>query len=290
MRFRSSILDACLIVTLCVLGAAIHQTSRVLDAEPSGAKREGRVGPLPDGRVVRVLSLGFERLVADLFWLRTVYYIGDERSHAAGYPDGARLAELVTDVDPYFTTAYVIMNAVLSTLRGDPEASIRLLEKGIRFNGHYWRLHFLQGFNYFFGRGDYAQAAHHIRMAAARGGPDYLPFLATRLYVGAGQAETAIAFVLSRLREAETPEVRERLETRLRDLRVARDVSQINGAMERYRAEHGVDPPDVPSLVIAGFLAEEPRDPEGNAYEIRNGRAESVLETDDLRLKRGAGI
>jgi tetratricopeptide (TPR) repeat protein len=278
-----------LVAALLALGLGIHSTSLRLEQFITERHAAGDVGPLPNGKALRVISLGFERLVADLFWLRTGYYIGDEASGRAGYPAAGRLAELVTDIDPYFTTAYVIMNSVLAELRRRPEDAIPLLEKGLRYNDHYWRLHFLQGFNYFFARSDFLRAAEHIGEASTRGGPDYLPLLATRLYAEAGQPETAIAFVKARLLQAESPQVQSVLEERLRNLVIKRDLLSIDEAIEGYRAIHGAPPSDVAALAREGHLNREPLDPEGNPYRIRDGQAATVLEYEDLRIRTPGG-
>jgi tetratricopeptide (TPR) repeat protein len=284
MRFRSVWFELLFVAVLIVAAVAIHRTNLALERFDTEATAPGEVGPLPDGKALRVLSLGFERLVADLFWLRTVYYIGDPASDAAGFPAAHRLGELVTDIDPYFTTVYVHMNAVLETLRNTPDDAIKLLEKGLRYND-YWRLHFLQGFNYFFRKNDYQRAADHLREATQRGGPRYLPLLVARLYAEAGSPDTGIAFIKARLLSAESPKVREDLERRLRDLLIVRDLGQIEAALERFQADRGGPPPDVYALVREGYLPEEPLDPEGNHYRIRDGRVEAVLEHDDLRIR-----
>ncbi|MGH7341135.1 MAG: hypothetical protein ACREKH_11645, partial [Candidatus Rokuibacteriota bacterium] len=172
LRLQGS--DLALTLLLVVLALCAHGVNLRLESFERAALPPGHVGPLPDGRALRVLSLGFERVVADAFWLRTVYYIGDEEVHAAGFPDAHRLAALVTDVDPYFTSAYVIMQSVLGVLRHDPDAALALLDKGIEHNPNYWKLHFLAGFTRFFDRQDYARAADHMRRAAELGGPSYL--------------------------------------------------------------------------------------------------------------------
>jgi hypothetical protein len=290
MRFRSIVTELLLIGALIALGAAIHRANVGLERLETGRMVAGEVGPLPDGKALRVLSLGFERLVADLFWLRTVYYIGDDAAEVVGYPAAHRLARLVTDIDPYFTTAYVVMNSVLATLCDTPDDAIALLEKGIEFNDWYWRLYFLQGFNYFFGKNDFERAAYHMHEAAKRGGPEYLPLLVTRLYVEAGNPETAIAVLDARIQEAESPRVLEKLERRRRHLVIARDLTEINRAIEQYRIAQGELPPDVRSLVEEGYLSEEPTDPDGNRYRIRNGQAETVLDHDDLRVRRQGSV
>src|SRR5512145_2344466 len=98
-RYRMALTGA-LIVSLFVAGWASHRTNRFLEAR-SVEQREsdGEIGPLPDGKTLHVASLGFERVLADLFWIRTLYYVGDDYAARAGYPSAERLAQLVTDID-----------------------------------------------------------------------------------------------------------------------------------------------------------------------------------------------
>ncbi|NRA04251.1 MAG: hypothetical protein HRU00_16790 [Myxococcales bacterium] len=227
MRIRPWIVDGLLILSLVAVASGIYRLNLTLESPRAAVGQPGEIGALPDGRVLRVLALGFERLVADLFWLRTVAYVGDDNVAAAGYPSAGALAELVTDIDPGFTSVYVLMNTLLESLCGEPDAAIALLDKGLRHND-YWRLHFLQGFNYFFHKHDYARAATQMQLAAERGGPAYLPLLVTRLYTEAGSLDTAIAFVQARLAQASTAEEREMLETRLQVLYQARESGETD--------------------------------------------------------------
>ena len=277
-EYRTELL---LLALLCALGLSVHRSNLALEERVQVAKASGDVGPLPDGRALRVLSLGFDRLVADLFWLRTVYYVGDERSDAAGYPAVDRLADLVTDIDPHFRTVYVVMSGAIGALKGDADGAIALLEKGTR-HVDYWKLHFLLGFNYFIERLDYAAAAEQMQIASKLGGPPYLPLLSARLYAQAGDPETAIAFIQARLAETEHEETRAALEKRYWDLWITRDIRSIDRAIKSYRAAHGRPPRDVSTLVAEGLLAHEPMDPRGGHYRIEDGRAATELEYDEL--------
>jgi hypothetical protein len=284
LRLRDWGVNVFLAAAISSVAWGVHTANTYLDARVRTREASGDVGPLPDGRAVRVLALGFERLVADLFWLRTVYYVGDEASLEAGYPAAARLAELVTDIDPEFNTAYVLMNSVLTVLRPEADAAIALLDKGIRHLPDKWRLRFLQGFNHFMYRQDYAMAAEFMRSAAERGGPPYLPLLATRLYAEAGDPETALAFVAARLHHEESPEVRKALRRRYVDIWIVRDLRRIDAAIARFAESRGELPGSVRDLVQAGLLSEEPRDPDGELYEIRDGVAATRVEYDPLEL------
>jgi hypothetical protein len=258
-----------------------HQTNRTLEGYAGYAADPARLGPLPDGRVIRV--------IADLFWLRTVFYVGDELVEKAGYPDAARLANLVTDIDPYFWTAYVHLNAVLTVLAPDPDAAIELLEKAEHHGADRWRIYFLQGFNHFFYRNDFPRAADYMTAAAARGGPGYLTFLASRLYSRAGDAETAIAVLRARISQAESGKVKKRLQRRLRSVVVSRDLEILDGAIEELTRRQGAAPVNLQELVDEGLLTHVPLDPAGRPYEVRDGRAHTSVKYDDLRVEQSGG-
>jgi hypothetical protein len=284
-RFARFRLELVLIPLLALVAWGAYRTNLALESLRVERAATGDVGPLPDGKIVALLSLGFERLVADLFWIRTVSYVGDEASADADWPAAERLAMLVTDVDPHFDTVYVVMSSVLNGLRSDPDAAIRLLEKGTEYS-HYWRVYFMLGFQYFIEKQDYVRGAQALQRALDLGGPPYLQFLVTRLYSNAGDANTAMAFIQARLQNEETPEIRAKLEKRFSDLWINRDLKQIDDAADAFQAARKRAPKSVRELVDTGFLARAPRDPKGGEYFIDNGVASSHVPYEPLRINQ----
>jgi tetratricopeptide (TPR) repeat protein len=283
-RFKRFQVEGALLLCAFGLALCVHGVNRVLEAWRVEGQPSGRVGPLPDGHALRVLSLGFDRLLADLFWLRTIYYIGDEHTHAAGYPDVDRLANLVTDIDPTLQVVYVTMSGAIGGLKGDPDGAIALLEKGVHALDPYWKLHFLLGFNYFIEKQDYTRAAAEMKKAGERGGPPYLPLLAARLYANAGDPETALAFIQARLAEEKQADTRAALERRYRDLWIARDLARIDQAIAAYKEHAGRQPQTMAELIRSGALEREPRDPRGGPYRIEAGHAATDLEHEVLKM------
>ena len=281
-----SLWEAALVAGLVALGVGAHHTNRWLEARSEEARESGDVGALPDGEVLRVASLGFDRVVADLFWIRTVYYMGDEISEKAGYPAAERLADLVTDIDPLFRTVYVVMATGLEGLAGDPAASERLLLKGIE-HVSYWKLHFLLGFQYFWHSQRYADAAQHMRLAAELpGSPVYLPLLSSRLYAHAGDPETGLMLISAQLKQVESPTERERLGKRYAELWIDRDLASIDAAIDAYRELRGEPPASIESLLEAELLERTPRDPRGDPYRIVDGQAVCDIPYERLEIKR----
>lgn len=68
---------------------------------------------LPSSQSLEIISFGFQKLVADIYWLKAVQYIGSNVLSEAYKKYLYTLLNLVTDIDPYFTKAYVIGQLLL---------------------------------------------------------------------------------------------------------------------------------------------------------------------------------
>jgi hypothetical protein len=95
-----------------------------------------------------------------------------------------------------------------------------------------------------------------------------------------------MSFIHARLQHEESPKIRARLEKRLSDLWINRDLAIIDAKIADWSATHGKAPTSVDELVKAGLFATPPRDPKGGTYSIIDGRASCALPYEVLRLKR----
>src|SRR4030095_12243427 len=96
------------------------------------------------------MSLAFNGLAADWYWLRSLQYVGrkmdaykerfslDDLS-PLGVKSLGPLLEHATTLDPQFMAAYEFGAVVLPSI--DREAAVRLVEHGIRENPRDWRLY-----------------------------------------------------------------------------------------------------------------------------------------------------
>ena len=139
-----------------LLSAAIWSQLQI-EARLGGFRAQEEVLYLWDGEHVKRLFPGFESLMADLYWLRTVQYFGGhlhfdtERDFDLLEP----LVDITTTLDPRFELAYRYGATFLAEPypngAGRPEAAVALLEKGVRNNPENWRLHWDLGhFRYLF--------------------------------------------------------------------------------------------------------------------------------------------
>lgn len=233
----------------------------------------------------RLIALEHDSAVADLLWIRFVHKIPFKPAdETLGY-ELAQQLESVVALDPAFRSAYVQGTILLSVLGNQPCASVRIAERGIeRFPGD-WRIPFQAGYNCFAEVGDPECASRHMSLAASLpGAPPWLPALVARLLADANQDDAAIDYLRLQLERTTDERLRERFEERLRDAVLARDLSRIEAAARRHRAERGAEAASVEALVAGGFLDAIPNDPFGGRYELVPGaRARSTSGRTGLR-------
>ena len=170
---------------------------------------------VPSGEFLKVASLGYNKMLADLYWLKALQHIGDNEWGKKGYPYLFPILDLVTDLDPKFEYAYEVGGVVLSVYTDRIAESNKLLKKGVSQDLQAWELPFYLGFNHFYYMEDYEKAAFYMSKAAKTPNrPAYVPRLAARLYVESGSANTALDFLISVKESTKDERVRKELDRR----------------------------------------------------------------------------
>jgi hypothetical protein len=104
-------------------------------------------------RVIKALSLGYEALMADIYWTRAVQYYGDKRNAVEHDPTGQRmdhypllypLLEISTTLDPQLVVVYkfgaIFLTEAPPRGAGRPDLAAQLLRQGIANNPNHWRM------------------------------------------------------------------------------------------------------------------------------------------------------
>lgn len=242
---------------------------------------------LQDPEVMRRLSLGFDSLVADGYWMRAVIYFGRQRLSTRAdknydllYP----LLNLVTALDPRFTAAYRFGSVFLSEPPpggpGRPDQAIELLLRGWRATPERWEyLHDL-GFVHYWSYRDYPEAARWFARAAdIEGAPYWLRSTAASMIERGGDRESARELWRHLAETVEFEAVRREAETRLRQFDALDAIDLLNPIVWRYQARTGRMPQDWQELIAARVLRGVPRDPAGVPFVL-----DQVNE--DVRLAR----
>lgn len=210
---------------------AVHYMHLAADRTRAAMPKLQRFALLPDGSTLRTMTLGFQNVIADFLWLRSVQAIGDRQVSKEAGMWIFRAIDIVTTLDPRFVAAYEAGGIALCTVVVMPEESNRILEKGMRNNPEEWRLPFMLGINYYFELGDDAKAAEYIAIAASvGGGPEYLASFASRLYMTAKDPQKAVEVLATSYEHSSDTRLREFLGFRLKEALVERDIQSLRGS------------------------------------------------------------
>ncbi len=242
---------------------------------------------LPSGDYLRMASLGYREIAADLLWLQAIQVMGERKLSEEAGRWLYHALDRITTVDPKFVRAYEAGSHALCILVVMPEESNRLLEKGMRYNPQEWVLPFLLGINYFFEMGDDEKAAEAMAKAAhLPGAPERLMNLAARLFVSAKSPQQAVELLAKAYEEATDENVRQMLEARLKETIVERDIQILEEAVRQYQITHTRQPDRLEDLVGPGLLRELPREPFGGRYlyESSTGGVRSSEVTERMRI------
>jgi hypothetical protein len=277
--------------TLCallVVGAALAGvTHAALDRAQADAPLPADVREVfPSITTLRLVSLGYESLVADYYWLRALNYYGDRRNHERNYPSLPALLDRVLALDPYFRAAYIFAGSAFAVKPFDPRVAVRHLERGVEYRPDEWRIPFLLGFTAYYSLGDYATAARAMARAASYPeAPDYLGPLATRLAAEAGQPQMGLQLIDALLEEVEDETLRARYEDARRRLLIDLHLAWLREAVHRFEAKEGRRPASIDQLVASGIMRAIPDEPLGGRYYLDDaGNPATTMEAERLRL------
>jgi hypothetical protein len=184
-------------MTLLLAGALLVSLVVPLHRREAVATRqdviEERVRLLPPPAALRVASLGFHAMAADVAWLLTVQYIGSHLITDRQLPELRRLVETVIALDPHFVDAYTLGALFLNYSGGDVSGAVVLLERGARANPTRWELPHDLARTYYLDLKDYQKALYWFQVCdRLPGRPNYVPRFIARLYGVTGHRETAL--------------------------------------------------------------------------------------------------
>jgi hypothetical protein len=274
-----SLLAVCVLLSVLLL--------RRLDQLRTGATLQ-EVLYISSPKALKRLSLGYDGLLADIYWTRAVQYFGGKHHVGSGHLELlAPLLEITTVLDPHLTVAYDFGSNFLAPSppngAGMPQRAVDLVQFGIRNNPNDWRLYYDLGFIYYLNLKDYAHAAD----AFARGSlvPHAHPFLkllAAQMAQHAGEIQTARMLWTTTYQTTADTSIRANAVAHLRALQVDEDVTNLEALVAFYRRKTGHLPASFSELAGAGLLRGIPVDPLGQTYKLTpDGRVE-VRDPDDL--------
>ncbi len=242
---------------------------------------------LPNGKYLKLASLGYRELVADLLWLQAIQVMGEKTVSEENGRWLYSALDVITTLDQQFVRAYEAGSLALTTLVVLPEESNQLLKKGIQHNPLEWKLPFLLGINYYYELADDAAAAEQLLLASRiPGAPAMLGTLAANLFVSARSPQQAADILAAMYQNTTDDQAKRLLEVRLRLVVTERDLQLLEQAIHQYRSLNGHLPASLDDLVRQNLLKTLPIEPSGGRYlyDSNTGRVSSSEAAERLTL------
>ena len=174
---------------------------------------------VPSADFLKSFTFGFDQLIADYFWIKTIGYFGDQFKTTRKYPWLYHILDLVTTLDPNFRWPYYFGGIILSLEAKQVDQSNLLLKKAMRHYPQDWKFPFYLGFNYWYHLKDPATAASYIEKAARLPkAPRYLHTFPATLYCQAGKTQTALTFLREMEQAVQDTKMKEHISKKIRNL------------------------------------------------------------------------
>jgi tetratricopeptide (TPR) repeat protein len=200
------------------------------------------------GGAARRMSLGFNGLVADWYWMRSLQYVGDK---ILSVPQEIELDDLsqlnlsllaplldtATTLDPEFLEPYVYAAIVLPAI--DVQQAIRITQKGIDRNPKAWRLYQQLGYIYWQQRDFQAASEAYGRGAQISDAPPWMEAMKARMAAEGGSRNTARLIYSRMFAESADEGVKEMARRRLLQLDSFDQRDVIRSVLASYREHLG---------------------------------------------------
>jgi tetratricopeptide (TPR) repeat protein len=245
-------------------------------------------------KTARRMSLGFNGLVADWYWMRSLQYVGKKIGNHQGdirLDDLSNLnlkllvplLETAMTLDPQFIQPYEYAAVVLPSI--DVQQAIRLTEKGINANPNAWRLYHHLGYIYW-RQGQYQVASEtYGRGSQIPGAPAWMEAMKAKLLSEGGSRSTAREIYTRMYEQSDDEQVKEMTRKHLMQLDSLDQQDGLRKLFAAYQTRTGKCPESWPelgqifrTLKIPMDQSGAPLDPSGAAYLLKAGACEVALD------------
>ncbi len=232
------------------------------------------------------ISLGFNGLAADWYWMRSLQYVGRK---IIDVPDNvpidnlaqldlkllAPLIDTSTTLDPEFIEPYQYAAVVLPAV--DLQEAIRLTKKGIAANPGAWRLYQHLGYIYWQQRDFQAAGEAYDQGSKLPGAPPWMVAMKAKMANEGGSRDLAREIYSRMYEQAENANVKEMARKRLLQLDSFDQRDGLRKVLSAYKARVGRCPsswreiePFLRALRVEVDSTGAPLDPTGTAYVLTN--------------------
>jgi hypothetical protein len=227
-------------------------------------------------QLMRRLTLGFNAVWADVYWIRAVQYYGgtklstgDKQNFDLLYP----LLDITTSLDPRFNIAYrlgaILLSEAYPNGPGNPDQALALLQKGIREMPNKWQYYHDAGFVEYWWRSDAdAAAAWFVKGADLPDSPNWLRPVAASILAERGDRRNARAMWQQLAASSEHDWIRQSAQRALWQLDAEEHIEILQPVVNEFYERNRRFPNTWLELVRDGRLRRIPADPTGTTYAL----------------------
>jgi len=252
--------------------AGIWRLQHDIDAQRASLSEERDDVLLRSGKLMKVMSLEYAPLLADIYWTRVVQYYGNK--HVRGQANLELLwplLDITTTLDPNLLISYrfgaMFLSQAPPTGAGRPDLAVKLIERGIQTNPDYWRLYEDLGFIYYFDLKDYKKASDAFLEGSKKPNAQlWMKVMAAKVAAEGESLETSVFLWKDIYNTTSDASVKKNALMHLQLLKVKEDCRQLDLLADEYAKRFGKRPARMGDLVQAGLLRGIPGDPLGFPY------------------------
>jgi hypothetical protein len=260
------------VVAVPLLFATIAGLQARIDVLSSSVTPENQELLLRSGPLLKKLSLGYDPLLADIYWTRAVQYYGTRLQNRSGtFELLAPLLNIAATLDPKLLVLYQFGGIFLSEHppagAGRADLAVALVKRGIAANPNEWRLYHELGFLYYTRLKDYQNASQAFLYGSeVPGAPAWMKIMAARVAEHGESLETS-RFIWTEVYDSTKDEsVRKRALEHVQALDAAIALDRLNGVSEDYWKKFGRFPASIQELRNSGLVKGDLTDPAGYPY------------------------
>jgi tetratricopeptide (TPR) repeat protein len=268
--------------------AGVWQLQRKVDFERDAMREEQDEVLVRSPKLMKVVTLEYGTLAADIYWTRAVQYYGNKRlGQDTNLESLWPLLDVATTLDPNLLPAYRFGATFLSQPepRGAarPDLAVQLLERGLKANPDYWRLYQDLGNIYYLELKDYARAGQaYLEGSKKPSAAPWMKVMAAR-FLEKGESRETAALLWAELFESSTDAaIRKNARINLELLRADEDIEHVNDIAQQFAAKTGRLPRSIREMMQIGLIGGEPVDPTGHAYVIGSDGKAHISENSPL--------
>ncbi len=196
----------------------------------------------------RRLSLGFNGLMADWYWMRSLQYVGYKIVNFPGHLALDNLSQLdlkllaplldtTVTLDPQFMEPYQYAAVVLPEV--DVNQAVRIIKKGIEANPNAWSLYHQLGYIYWQQKDFQSAAEAYGKGATVPGAPAWMEAMKARMATEGGSRTTGREIYTRMFEQSGDPQVKEMARLRLLQLESMDQRDVLRRVLKEYQIKTG---------------------------------------------------